>query len=61
MKELFPDENDQLLPDQLLNMHSHAFTLQYARAGKFFNLDWLPTPEEYLPKHLERIWPSFKK
>ncbi len=58
------DENEEPIdktPEELLNMPPHAFVHQYARAGKFFNIDWLPSSSEFSNKNTERIWPPFER
>ena len=48
-------------PQELEQMASHNFSLQYARAGKFFNIEWMPTEHQFDNDVTERIWPSFQR
>jgi hypothetical protein len=43
----------------LLGMPGNVFTLQHCRAGKYFNVHWMPSDEQFIPDGSHRVWPKF--
>ena len=77
MKEFSSNENgDDITPDEISKLSPHVFNLQvyfyfiflqidniskYCRAGKYFNLEWIPREDQYLVGNKSmRFWPPFR-